>query len=614
MKELFFAELRRFRNGALLFALAHLMLQLVAGRVQNMLEVRYQPHMVALAGFMACGLAFGLYQFGTWRNTGRWIWLLHRPLPRARIFAALAGASAVLVLLAVGVPALVALLCTKWFTARVVDLRHYTLVAHLVLLAMTAWLAGAYIILHRSRAAATVLVLPFVMLAHLASGFVMLVPAFACVGLLACLAYWSFKPDRLAPPRGLAMTSAMALPLQLGFYLALVLGISILYQALQMAAGVHPLSRPDGAGYFGLLQTNAKAAIETGLAASHDPRVPHWRQELALGQVGFIRALESQFPVRDQASNLENLTWDDPERRIVWTFSHDAMRFHGRDTLTGADRGWFGLHGAGDKEPFPAVPIVPRGNWIMTAQQVYQIDFGKQTTRQLISLAGDEVLAWPARPQPGGRSYTLTNQRLIAHPVRDIGTGKLINDYSVALPGPFSDLARIDVVGLPDGTLLSFVYGRRMMDGFPNSAHTVMFVDAAGRAEVISQRPLAHDFGPLFEHRGWWLSPVLQAVVALPELVLDKGETLDKGESRDFGTLLYPRPPVAVAAATLCALLSALGAFAWLRAAALSPRAKAGWIAACLLLGLPALLSLLALQPRASEQVHRSASTATVAA
>jgi hypothetical protein len=607
MKELFFSELRRFRNGALLFALAHLVLQLLAGRIQNLLEMKYQVHMVALAAFMACGLAFGLYQFGTYRHTGRWIWLLHRPLPRARIFTAVAGASMVLIVLAVGAPALAAVLATKWFTARVVDLRHYTLVADLVLLTMSAWFAAVHIILNRSRAAAIVFVLPLVMVGHLASGFVMLAPALACVALLACLAYGSFKPDRLEPARGLAMTSAMAFPLQLGFYLALATGISVLYQVAQMAAGVHPLSQPDAAGYYALTQKSGKAAIEEVLATSHDPRVPHWRQELASTKAGYIHALGRQFPVRDQASNLDPISWIDPEHRIQWTFSHDAMRFHGRDLVTGADRGWFGLHGAGDKETFAAVPMIPGPHWIMTPQQVYQVDFVKQSTRQLIALSGHEVLAWPARPQPSGRSYTLTNERLIAHPARDKGTGLLGIDYSVALPAPFSDLSRIDIADLPDGTLLSFAYGRELLDGAPGSTHTVMFVDAAGKAEIISQRLLAHDFPQLFEHRDFWLSPVLQAVAALPELVLDKGLTLDKGESRYFGTLPYSRPPAVVIAAVLCALLSAIGASAWLRRAALSPRAKAGWVMVCLLLGVPALLSLLALQPRARVQERRPA-------
>jgi hypothetical protein len=604
MKELFLAELRRFRTAALLFALAHLLLQLVVNRIQNLLETRYEVHMVALAGYMACGLAFGLYQFGTWRQTGRWIWLLHRPLPRIRVFAAVAGASALLIVFAVGLPALAALLATKWFTARVVDLRHYTLVAHLVLLTLIAWAIGAHIILNRSRAAAIALVLPLVMLAHSASGFVMLLPAVACTALLACIAYGSFKPDRLTPPQGLWMTGLMALLLQLGFYLALATGMSVLFQVAQMAAGVHPLSNPTPAGYFDLMQKSGNEAMQAGLAVSRDPRAPHWRQELGARKVGSIQPMGRQFPVRDQASNREVIAWPDAERRILWTFSHDAMRFHGRDMLTGADRGWFGLHGFGDSTPFPSVPVLPRPAWIMTAQHFYQIDFGTQTTRELVALSGGEVLATPPAPPvsapPGAHLYTLTNQRLIAHPVRDSGAAELVNEFSVALPAPFSDLGRIGIAELPDGTLLSFNHGRKMMDGAPASMQTVVFVDPQGGAEVIAQRPLVHDFGLLFEHRDWWLSPVLQAVEALPVLLLDKGMVLDKGKTRWSGDLLYPRPPLVIACAALCSLLSAFGAWAWLRGAARPAPAKAGWIAACLLLGVPALLSLLVLQPRAS--------------
>ena len=92
-----------------------------------------------------------------------------------------------------------------------------------------------------------------------------------------------------------------------------------------------------------------------------------------------------------------------------------------------------------------------------------------------------------------------------------------VERFSVALPGPFSDLDRVDVARLLDGTLLSFNAGRQHDRGRSGSAQTVMFVDAAGKAKVVARRALAHDFSPLFEHKEFWLSPLLHAVVALPE-------------------------------------------------------------------------------------------------
>jgi hypothetical protein len=616
MKELFFAELRRFRLAALIFAAAHLLLQLVLGRIANVLEMRWEKHLTILALFMVSGLALGLYQFGVYRQPGRWIWLLHRPLPRVRIFTAIGGASALLIVLAVGLPALAVLLCTKWYTACVVDLRHYALVAHLVSFTLIGWLAGVIIILSRTRMAVAFLALPIVMLGHLASGFVMLVPAAACIALLAVVAYGAFQPDRLAPPGGPLIMCATALPLQIGFYVALAFGVNILYQTALMALGAHPISnaeRNEG-GFYALLHKPSQKVLDDALAQSGDPRAPQWRTELARRKASFIMPLGRQFPARHQASNLDLITWGDPERAILWTFSHDEMRFHGRDVRTGADRGWFGLHGAGDTQPFPGVPVKPRQDWIMTPQQLYWIGFGNPTTRQLVGLSGSEVLAAPVRTVPGGRDYTLTNQRLIAHPstLQDRGTGLLPIDWSVALPGPFSDLARIDIADLPGGTLLSFDYGFAMNDGAPGSAQTVMFVAPDGSAQVIEQRALAHEYPQLYEHFAWWVSPLLDVVTSVPKMVLDKGVVPDLGDPHHTAALRYPRPPQVVLAAVLLALLSALAAHRWLQPVRLPARARAAWLAACLVLGLPALLSLMVLQPRpARAKVPAAAQAAT---
>jgi hypothetical protein len=62
----------------------------------------------------------------------------------------------------------------------------------------------------------------------------------------------------------------------------------------------------------------------------------------------------------------------------------------------------------------------------------------------------------------------------------------------------------------------------------------------------------------------------------------------------------------------LLALLSALAAHRWLQPVRLPPCARAAWLAACLVLGLPALLSLMSLQPRpARAEVPVAAQTAT---
>ncbi|MES2760073.1 MAG: hypothetical protein V4693_22085 [Pseudomonadota bacterium] len=598
MKELFLAECRRFRNAALIFAAVHLCLQLFVSRIDDVLQMGWEKQQLALALYLLSGLGFALVQFASWRQPGRWLWLLHRPLSRAAIFGAIALASATLILFAVGLPALLTVLAKHHLGGGAVDLRHYLLVVHVVLLTIIAWLAGAFVVINGSRSAIVILVLPYLMLAHLANGVVMLLPALLCLALLSFTVYGAFKPDRLAPPATGAALLATTLPLLLGFYLAMAGGGSAAFQFAQMAADVHPLNRavPPAGAFTELTRADGRTAFLKGLAASNDARAPQWRRQIALLEVADIEPTDRQFPMRNQVANKGQLVWHDPQKNIVWSFSHDAMLFRGRDIYTAEHRGWMGAKGVGDTTRFAAVPILA-GRGLMTPQQYYAVETQTHKLRKLIDLKAPEMLVGAAK-EIGARIYVVTNQRLIAYS-RPVDAHALPAElFSVALPGPLSDLDRVDIATLLDGTLLSFNPGRNMVSGESGSTQTVLFVDAAGRAEVVARRPLAHDFAPLFEHKDWWLSPLLHAVVALPEVLLDKGVVLDKGMSSYANPLLRPRPWPAVAAALLCALLSAAAAWLWLRPVAASGRRRVGWIASALLLGPPAVACLMVLQAR----------------
>jgi hypothetical protein len=598
MKDLFLAECRRFRNAALIFAAVHLCLQLFVARIDDVLQMGWEKQLLALALYLLSGLGFALYQFATWRQPGRWLWLLHRPLSRAAIFGAIALASTALILFAVGLPALITVLAKHHLGGGAVDVRHYLLVVHVVMLTIIAWLAGAFVVINGSRSAIVILVLPYLMLGHLANGVVMLLPALLCMALLSCTVYGAFKPDRTAPPATGAALLATALPLLLGFYLAMAGAGSVAFQFGQMALDVHPLNRavPPAGAFTELTRADGRTALLTGLAASNDARAPQWRRQIALLEVGDIEPTVHQFPVRNQVANKGQLVWNSPQKNIVWSFSHDAMLFRGRDIYTAEHRGWMGAGGVGDTTPFAAVPVLAERG-LVTPQQHYAIVTQTQKLRKLIDLKAPETLAGGAK-EIGGRLYAVTNQRLIAFDKPAGAESMPAELFSVALPGPLNDLDRVDIAPLLDGTLLSFNPGRNMVSGESGSTQTVLFVDAAGHADVVARRPLAHDFSPLFEHKDWWLSPLLHAVVALPDMLLDKGIVLDKGLSSYTNPVQRPRPWPVVAAALISALLSAGAAWLWLRPITAPRRRKAAWIAAALLLGPPAVACLMVLQSR----------------
>jgi len=598
MKELFLSELRRFRAAALVATAIHLVLQLCAGRLVDPLLLSWQPHAVFLLFYVLCGFGFAVYQFGTYRQPSRWIWLLHRPLAPQRVGAALALASSCLILLAIGLPLLLAVGLTDVLSTRTVDARHYTMVLFVVLFCLNGWLAGAYVMLNGRLSATVVVLLPVLLMGRLAAGADLLLPGAICTALLAGLALGAFKPERTAPPRRLPALLAAGLPLQLGFYFTLLWAGSLAFQYGEMLLGVHPLNRPvpPAGGHTELTRADGRAAFELGLAASTDPRAAHWARQVPLLDIESVSPMTRQFPVRHQITNLDSLQWMDEERHTAWTFSHDSMRFEGADLHTGAARGSFGAGGEGSPLPFDAVPFVFE-NWIMTPHRLYRRDPVARRFTDVLSVPAPEMLL-SAPKEIGPRWYVLTDRRLLVFARPDDSLAQPVRLlYSIALPGRVTGLERVDVAPLLDGTLLSFNHGRKMAEGEPDARQTVLFVDEAGHAQPVADRALTHDFAAPFEHKAWWISPVTHAVLALPALI-ENGDVGVPQRSAFADIVGQRRPPEVVAWAIGAALLSSFAAWTWLRHARVSAARRYGWTLAVLLLGLPCLGVLALLQPR----------------
>jgi hypothetical protein len=606
MIELFLSELRRFRNAAAIYFAASLVLVTVANQMFDIANEMLGLHNVLLLLYALTGLAFGLYQFGTYRQPSRWIWLQHRPLHRARILAGIVLASLVLIALAMALPLLVVLGLQEHFTQRVVDARHYAGVAYLALSVASSWLAGAWIMLHRSRWAFVILVLPILMTMHLASWGTVLALALACNAVLLFLVYTVFRPNRYTGDDAVA-TVASAVPLQLSFYIALLWGGSMVFQVGQMMLGVHPLSAAQAlpGGLVEARRFDGREVLLAGVAASSDPRAASWRAGLDPRNIATLAPNVRQYPVRNPLSTRARPQFHDQQQR-AWTFSHGRRLFRGRHLRLGSATGWMGAGGPGDATPFDSQPAPVsdnrRNGYLVNAHDIYQIGKGELRLRHLLHVDGAEQLG-ASIAVLGQRTALLTNRRVVL--LQDSG-GQPAPLATVPLPVPYGDLDRIEAAEVADGTLLSFIGGYRRNDGVIAAPQVTYLVDAGGRVTEVGRRELAHDFPVLFEHRDWWVSPVLYAVVSLPEMLIEKGIVPDHGASR-FAPLLLPRPAPVWTAMIALALVSCLLAAWWTHRAMLGPRARLAWCLACLLAGLPALLSLMVLQPRAERETLAAA-------
>ena len=537
---------------------------------------------------------FGWYQFGSYRQPNRWVWLMHRPLQAYQVAMAICGASATLIGAVIGLPGLLAQAGNQLLTTRVVDAYQYAVILHGTLFAIAAWLCAGYVALNRSKLGAAVMVLPFMLMFTIASVYQLLLLDMLCILLLAAMVTTAMKPNRHAPPRGAAAVVATALPLLLASYFVLAAGGGMLYQYAAIIQGTHPLNTdaPPAGGYTEAVRAKPEGRVLHGLAASHDPRAAAWSTQVQGNTIGRPVIIDG-YPVPHQSGPLSNHDFADPANKLVWTYSEDAGALIGRAQFTGVRKASLPL----DSLPILGVRLGTTGEALFP-HRIESYDPGSMRWREVLHVRDDEFILGPAAPDAPDRQYIVTSKRLVVLE----GKPPMRETFGVALPGPAEELVDVDVAKVADGLLVSFVFGKHMIDGVTGGSQVILHVDDTGRSAEVARRPLAHDFPTLFEHKDWWISPVLHAVDSLPARLLTTPSIFPPLP------LDMPRPALAWCAALAGALLSALAGWWWLRNSDAGARRRAGWIAACLLLGPPAFLAL-AVMERRLQRIPSTAST-----
>ncbi|MCE3264426.1 MAG: hypothetical protein K0R43_3505 [Pseudoduganella sp.] len=601
MRELYLSELRRFRKAAMIAAPLHLLGLFLVLRFIDLIHMHTHRQLLLLFIQLLLVFGFGLYQFGTYRQPNRWIWLMHRPLPASRIAAAICGASATLIAAVVGLPGVLALAGTQLFTTRVVDAYHYAVVAHGTLFAICAWLCAGYVMLNRSKLGAAIVLLPFLLLFYITSVYQLLLLDVICIVLLTAMVATAMQPNRHAAPRGAGPVLATALPLLLASYFLLSWGGALVYQYAAILHGSHPLNTevPPVGGYTEAVRSEPERLMLQGLARSSDPRAAGWRAAVTPANTRSIPVYLDRYPIRNQVGPIAPHGFSDPVNKLHWTYSQDAGGFIGRNTFTGERKAFL---------PVASLPLVEqRESGQVTAlfpHSATTYDPASMTWREVLRVPNDEVLLGDQDGDARERRYIVTSKRLLAME----GRRQLREAFGIALPGPAADLASVEVTSLADGILASFVFGKRMIDGAQGGDQVILFVDANGQATEVARRPLTHDFPTLFEHKDWWISPVLHAADTLPARLLSSPAI--------FAPLPLDlaRPAPAWTAALVSALLSALAGWWWQRRTNASRRRRAAWIAACVLLGPPAFICLVVMAARQARLPATVTGTAASAA
>jgi hypothetical protein len=602
MIDLIRSEWRRFRWLALLVAGCHGFALVLLSRVVDVPQLGYEEQGALLVVYMLLGLTLALLQVGSYRQTSRWLWLIHRPLPPARIFAALALSALAQMSVAIAAPLLSFLIATDAMTTHVVDSHHYVAILHAMAFTMMAWLAGAHACTSSHKAAIVVLLAPMFLALHLASVWWLLLPVLACVAWLVFMARHSFRANREASIARHSVLLLTALPLQIAFFLLIFqlskAGIALV-GLLSQTPGRTVLSTDADVDIEKMMRNLSQAAVAKGLEASADPRAASWREQLPLLEVASLSPDIARFPVRHQLSNIGQPWWDD-KRNVKWTFSHDRMQFLGRNPTSGQVHGWWGTGGLGSPQPFVEVPA-----YGMTRAMLYAIDNELESQHELVRLSdGEWFVSRPVRALD--RVLLMTNQRVLAYRSDRAAQSKfarLILDWQLPLVKGAPIPLHANVVELLDGWLVLLFYSDdREFEGFQslsNQWEQVVFIDSEGKATVVGERRNIRGHHVSFVGSvtvpvaAWWVSPPLYALLHLPDL-LDTGLTQPpRFEPFPNVLLFYPL----TGALMLCSLVAG---YIWLRCTQVSKSRRFLWLVSCGLLGVPALLSLICLEPRKS--------------
>lgn len=605
MFELFKAEFLRFRTLALALAGLHLLVLAFMTRVFDLAQQPLVVHWTIGGCHLAIGLLAGLYQMGTYRKANVWLTLLHRPMPPHRVAIAIMLACVAALAVVVAIPILLVALWQDTMTARVVDLRHWLLALSGLQLATIGYLAGAQGMLGGVRRALAAL--PFLMLLPMASatGPGMLVLQALCVLCLIAMVLASFQPDLDAPPAHPLAEAIVAMPLQLGISLLLMLALFGV-EFVWIAEGSHPnnTETPPRSGHNTVEKADAPTRMRLALEGSRHPDAPLLREQIALSEAMGIPSQLRRLPQRHELANVAPMEFDDRAQGVRWVFSHDDMRFHGWRLN---DRSAAGTLGVGDTQaafPAPAVPVgrAPGGAegdmLLFAGDTAYQYTSDDRRIHARIRLPGGEPMVGAGML---GEALGVISDRALyvfdareAMEHRDLMTPRL----RVPIPGAYHDIYHLDIIELVDGHLFVFsnTYGAYTQDG----AAPVQYVLRAhddGRIETVATRRLAYDYPAVHRHRTFLISPVLHAMrdralrLFAPPLPLE-------------ATTPPPIPRAMWWLAAALSLLAGVGGWWHTRRLDLRPARRRAWIAACLVFGPPA-LGALWLMHRPADPVSR---------
>jgi hypothetical protein len=595
------SELLRHISWMLLLAVAHFLV-LYFMFTQGSPFTGTQNSILWIMIIMMLAVMFGVLQMKLHRRSNDWVYLLHRPLPPARIHLALTLAGIPLLALTLLLPAMLILVIMQVDGRFGTELRHYQILGHGALVVITGYALGQFTVFGASRLAFFGLCLLFAFLYQpMGQQERLFSHTFIALWALAA-AHISFRPDterQSESPLKLLLTEA---PIVCGCYIL----VFVLFGTFAgYGLNAYEWARNPAANNIASIRAlSAQQQLMFALDHSGHSDAMFLSQQSQLSELIPITSPQrGSYPQINQIALRDvELTLVEPHTGTSWLFSHSAMLYEGRNLQTGEFFGWLGPDGfyaAAEGMPvqrFPSVPLASGNEYLIAQHRLYQIDWQERSIRERFVNDGKERFSESLLLSEN--MVTLFSDRRLyifgAEDLRDADT-------------TLRPRATLDV-SAPTGGGPPLFYVMELVDGYlvlayidtPRAGNLPEFMPE-GRArlqvwrvvpgkaaELISDVPLSRSYSEYVLYSTFIHAP---AVRALQDAFW--GFKFDKPAELTFQVLHagFPRW-VIVAMLVSCVLSAAL--VAWLlRDSRLSPRVRWFWIILCGLCGLPAVLAFL---------------------
>lgn len=554
-------------------------------------------------GSIIVSLVFGIVHALLWKKKNFWVFLIHRPLDSRKIYLSLMLAGITLLISTISLSLLITTLGYDNFTNKVVDWRHYQFIGYLTLLNASCYMVGTLSVLHRSRFAILVFYTLFIAFFPEPKNTVaQYVPLVFMLCALFYLNIKSFKPDLNKPLDTPLATGLLATGVSYSVVIVLILATTVFYHLPMMAIGKHPDMNPvDGTRKL-IWENNFENAVGYILEGSRHAQAAHYANQAKLADVMSLPVTPWQSARKNQLHRFDNQdAIVDPDTRNVWKFSHDEMLLIGVDGYSGKSLGAIGRGGflasvndAKSRDRFEFVPHLSQGKFLSTPDGLYSIDF--ETKSLLVKHrpnAGERYISALWLSEQVGRISTSTQLLMFNRNTLYDDFAEFVVDYQFVYPASVSGADTAYGLKVADGYLLIFT-GEHYF-GFDRPGAEVFITRLDGSSEKLGEREFnLHSLPGWVRHYNFIVAPF---IFVSEELL---AHFIDPFESRymsfeDIKNQHYPLYIWVVAA--LLQFASVLVLWRLTRALVDKASLRLTWRVLGMVLGLPALLSFVLLQP-----------------